>query len=109
MDKIDQIRVAKIFPANMQDAVPKAAQMVKAQYRNQMKPGDKTAHDYLAANEAALDQFLETYTFQPELKTTMYGSLEDDHVGNAQFIFAGPNHKNTTANTNSSASNHSLA
>eukprot|EP00977_Amphora_coffeiformis_P021936 scaffold10085_cov168-Amphora_coffeaeformis.AAC.7 len=68
MTKIDKMFAAKIYPANMDDAVPQATRIAKRMYLDQMAAKDTRARVSQAQDVAQLKRGLQDYKFRAPLE-----------------------------------------
>lgn len=81
MALIDKIFAAKVYPANMDSAVPEATRISKRMYCDRNRAMNKVARQKQATSIAAMERHLQNYKFKAPLKAFAYGP--------ARRIFAG--------------------
>ena len=91
MEKVDKIVAAKIYPDNMQDAIPKATRIEKRMYFERCVAKDNAGIAYQKQQKLDMEKALKVYTFQASMQVGAYGPVEQVFAG-ADYV-----HQETTA------------
>ena len=81
MEKVNKIFAAKIYPGNVQDAIPKATRIEKRMYTERMDAKDDNAVASMERQKVEMENALKDYTFQASMKVGAYGPVQQVFAG----------------------------
>ena len=79
--KVDKIVTAKIYPGNMQDAIPKATCIEKHMYIERMVASNADGFFNVKQQKLDIEKVLEGYTFQASMIVGAYGPVVQVFAG----------------------------